>query len=346
MKTQINVVAMAVALVCGSALAADESGRSPELLLSGPVEKIDRATDSVTVFGREFSAENASELSPSETVNVYGTLQSDGSITDAKLEPTATFASGGDPVYLKGVVTDSDSALGQIKIGDTIVDYTQQLGSATFTIPTVGQVVEVQGTQPMVKGVLLASAVGKNVVSKFNVPGHASSTLATQGSGIRSAATQGSGVHSAATQGSGVYSAATQGSGVYSAATQGSGVYSAATQGSGVYSAATQGSGVYSAATQGSGVYSAATQGSGVYSAATQGSGVHSTATQGSGVYSAATQGSGVHSAATQGSGVHSAATQGSGVYSAATQGSGVHSAATQGSGIAVLATQGSGSAR
>ena len=293
MKNHFNWVAIVVACLTSSAMAADQSEGNSEILISGPLEHVDAARDTVTVFGREFTTDRASELSPGETVNVYGSLQPDGSISDAQIEPTTLFGSGADPVYLKGLVTDANAALGQIKIGDTTVDYTQQLASGQFTAPTVGQVIAVQGTQPLVKGVLLASDVGSNVISRFSVPGRPLSVSRSQAGGLTSLATQGSGVKGSATQGSGIKGFATQGSGIGSLATQGSGIGSLATQGSGIGSLATQGSGIGSLATQGSGIGSLATQGSGIGSLATQGSGVASLATQGSGIVALATQGSG-----------------------------------------------------
>ena len=249
----INLVAIVVACLSTSAMATNRSDGNPDILISGPLEKVDAARDAVTVFGREFITDRASELSPGQTVNVYGALQPDGSISDAQIEPTSQYGSGSDPVYLKGVVTDANAALGQISIGDTTVDYTQQLASGQFSPPAVGQVVEVRGTQPLVKGVLLASDVGANVISRFSVPGRGVASLATQGTGVKRFATQGSGIGSLATQGSGVASLATQGSGIGSLATRGSGIASLATQGSGIGSLATHGSGVAALATQGSG---------------------------------------------------------------------------------------------
>jgi len=280
------LVRTAIILACatGSAIADEQSSQGSELLISGPVEKVDAALGTVTIFGRAISTDKAAEVAPGEVINVYGTLQEDGSISSAVVEPTSLYGSGGDPVYLKGLVSDVDAARAQVKIGDTAVDYTQELAGAEFNPPAVGQVIEVQATQPLVKGVLLASAMGANVVSKFLIPGRAVSALSTQGSGVGRLSTQGSGIGRLSTQGSGIGSLSTQGSGIGSLSTQGSGIGSLSTQGSGIGSLSTQGSGIGSLSTQGSGIGSLSTQGSGIGSLSTQGSGIAALSTQGSGV--------------------------------------------------------------
>jgi hypothetical protein len=274
MKSLLVRAAIVLACATGSATAAEQSSQSAELLLSGPIEKVDAALGTVTIFGRDISTDHASDIAPGEIINVYGTLQKDGTISSAVVEPTSLYGSGGDPVYLKGFVSDVDAARAQIKIGGTTVDYTQELAGAEFSAPAVGQVIEVQATQPLVKGVLLASAMGANVVSKFLIPGKSMSTLSTQGSGVGRLSTQGSGVGSLSTQGSGIGRLSTQGSGIGRLSTQGSGIGSLSTQGSGIGSLSTQGSGVGSLSTQGSGIGSLSTQGSGVGSLSTQGSGI------------------------------------------------------------------------
>jgi len=273
MKNHLMSAALFAACLANSVFAADEASSNQDLLISGPVERVDPALGSVTVFGRDFSTDKASEVAPGEIVNVYGSLQKDGSIADAVVEPTAQFGAGGDPVYIKGLVTDVNGALAQMQVGNTTVDYTQQLANSAFTEPSIGQVIAVEGTQPSVKGVVLASDVGSNLIAKASVANRGFSTLGTQGSGVRGLGTQGIGVTGLGTQGSGVRGLGTQGSGVTGLGTQGSGVRGLGTQGSGVTGLGTQGSGVRGLGTQGSGVTGLGTQGSGVRALGTQGSG-------------------------------------------------------------------------
>jgi hypothetical protein len=273
MKKYLIRAALLTACATSPVFAADQAESTTEFLISGPLEKVDAALGTVTVFGRDFVTDRASELTQGEIVNVYGSLQKDGSITSPIVEPTAQFGSGADPVYLKGLVTDVNGALGQVQVGDTIVDYTQQLANSEFKEPSVGQVLAVEGTQPLVKGVLLASAMGSNLIARASVPRGNLNVLSTQGSGIGALSTQGSGIGRLSTQGSGIGRLSTQGSGVGALSTQGSGVGALSTQGSGVGALSTQGSGIGALSTQGSGVGALSTQGSGVGALSTQGSG-------------------------------------------------------------------------
>src|SRR5580698_7980784 len=115
MKSSFVRAAVIAACLGVSTFAAAESDGQTEFLISGPLEKVDAALGTVTVFGRDFVTDRASEMAPGEIVNIYGSLQHDGSITSAIVEPTAVYGSGADPVYLKGLVTDVDVALGEVK---------------------------------------------------------------------------------------------------------------------------------------------------------------------------------------------------------------------------------------
>ena len=192
MNNYLIRAALIVACATSPVFAADQSGSTTEFLISGPLEKVDAALGTVTVFGRDFVTDRASELAQGEIVNVYGSLQKDGSITNPVVEPTAQFGSGGDPVYLKGLVTDVNDELGQVQVSGTIVDYTQQLANAEFTEPLIGQVLAVEGTQPLVKGVLLASSMGPNFVAHASAPRGSFNVLSTAGSGIAHLSTHGS----------------------------------------------------------------------------------------------------------------------------------------------------------
>jgi hypothetical protein len=286
MKNYLVTAAVCAACLASSVFAEDQSNGQTEFLISGPLERVDGALETVTVFGRDFVTGNASDLAPGEIVNIYGSLQPDGSIANAVVESTAQFGSGADAVYLKGVVTGVDGALGQIQVGETTVDYTQQLANSEFSAPSIGQVIAVEGTQPLVKGVVLASAMGSSLVARSSVPGRSISTFSTQGGGITHLSTQGGGLISLSTQGGGIAHLSTQGGGVSSLSTQGGGVASLSTQGGGIAHLSTQGGGVSSLSTQGGGIGSLSTQGGGVASLSTQGGGIASLSTQGGGVSS------------------------------------------------------------
>ncbi len=153
-------VSVAFGAVLGAtAMASAYADAGKELLLSGPVEQIDRGGDTVTVLGQKFKAP-ADQLSLGQVVNVYGQLTSDGSITDPVVQGTNRFGTNGDPVFLKGVVTNSDAALGRVGVDGLTIDYTAELANADFTMPSVGDVIAVSGTEPAAKGLLMAAAAG------------------------------------------------------------------------------------------------------------------------------------------------------------------------------------------
>jgi hypothetical protein len=246
--------ALVVALAAGTAFSEDQNLTGTELLISGPVEKVDAALGTVTIFGREISTNKASQLAPGQIVDVYGSLKSDGSMADTEIDPTPQYGSGGDPVFIKGVVTDVNALLGQAQFGGTTVDYTAQLASAEFTSPSVGEVLAVDGTQPLVKGVILASEIGPDVVPRVaSVQSRGFASLSTRGGARSSQGIQGGGVGSQGIQGGGVGSQGIQGGGVGSQGIQGGGVGSQGIQGGGVGSQGIQGGGVGSQGIQGGG---------------------------------------------------------------------------------------------
>ena len=151
------VVTGAVAIAASWVSADASSGR--ELLFSAPIQKLDRGAETVTVLGQSFHAPTA-QLSLSEIVSVYGVLQKDGSVSDTLVQGTNTFGANGDLVFLKGVVTNADPALGHIEIDGLTVDYTSELANSRFAIPATGDVVAVSGFQPTNQGVVVANATG------------------------------------------------------------------------------------------------------------------------------------------------------------------------------------------
>ncbi len=144
------------------------SGR--ELLISAPVEHVDRAASRVTVLNHVFSTDSV--LSVGETVNVFGVLSRDGEISDAVVQGVGTF---GDPVFVKGVVTSVDPIAGKIDLSGINVDYTAALGDTSFSPPTIGETLAAAGNQAASLGSLVASSVG---AAAYTAVGSASSRVA------------------------------------------------------------------------------------------------------------------------------------------------------------------------
>jgi hypothetical protein len=164
MKTSIRIAAGCVLLASAATIGSAYAGDSNELLLSAPIEKLDRTTDSVTVLGQTFHAQT-DQLAIGEVVRVYGALGKDGSVQDAIVQPTETYAANGDPVFVKGVVTNTDASLGHAEVNGMTIDYTSQLSNPNFVPPSVGDVVTVAASQPLTQGALVAFASGLDAYS-------------------------------------------------------------------------------------------------------------------------------------------------------------------------------------
>ena len=183
----MRINSLLVGLVAVASTAQGFEGK--ELLVSGPIQQIGAGT--VTVLGKDFETDTDG-LAVAEVVNIYGVLQPNGSMTETVVEGTNTFGGSGDPVFIKGVVTDANPALASISVNGATVDYTEQLARSDFAPPITGDVVAISGSQPLVKGVVLASAFGDGAYA-----------AAMTGGGFKVAAMTGGGFSASAMTGGG-----------------------------------------------------------------------------------------------------------------------------------------------
>ena len=158
MNTYVRI-GLSLGLLCGGFVGTAFASSDRELLLSAPIEQLDRSADTVTVLGQKFHAQ-AGQLSVGEVVHVYGVLAKDGAIGDALVQGTEAYAANGDAVFVKGVVTNIDTLLGRAEVNGMTIDYTPQLANAGFVAPSIGDVIAVAASQPLSKGVLMAYAAG------------------------------------------------------------------------------------------------------------------------------------------------------------------------------------------
>jgi hypothetical protein len=130
-----------------------------DLVLTGPVESVDATDGSVSVFGHRIAVRDAASYVPGTLVSVYGKLRPSGGIAPIATRVLALSSSGADPLLIKGVVTRVSTSTGHLDVGSTDVDYTPLLADSEFSIPAVGDVVEIDGTQPSSRGVFIATRV-------------------------------------------------------------------------------------------------------------------------------------------------------------------------------------------
>jgi hypothetical protein len=145
-----------------------------DVVAIGPLD-LAEAT-SVTVLGRSYRIADTAGLVAGEKVAVHGSLQPDGSVTDAWVEALGAYSAGADPVFETGVVTGVNESFGRLSIGDSKVDYTAALSESGATAPAVGEIVAVTGIQPAIGGVILGTTTNA---------GNSAVQIALAGTGIR-----------------------------------------------------------------------------------------------------------------------------------------------------------------
>jgi hypothetical protein len=145
-----------------------------DVVAIGPLD-LAEAT-SVTVLGRSYRIADTAGLVAGEKVAVHGSLQPDGSVTDAWVEALGAYSAGADPVFETGVVTGVNESFGRLSIGDSKVDYTAALSESGATAPAVGETVAVTGIQPAIGGVILGTTTNA---------GNSAVQIALAGTGIR-----------------------------------------------------------------------------------------------------------------------------------------------------------------
>ena len=154
-----TLIVLAGAMIATSAAQVFSANDELELVFSGPVESIDANLGAMSVLNHQVFTRGLSIAGAGALVNVYGKLQPNGTVTDAVVEKVSDYAMGSDSLYLKGKVTAVTAQIGRIAIGGTTVDYTALLSDSSFHVPALGDTVEIVGTQPTNRGVILAAGV-------------------------------------------------------------------------------------------------------------------------------------------------------------------------------------------
>jgi len=249
-------------------------------------------------LGQTFHAA-AEQLSIGQVVNVYGVLNKEGAVSEAVVQPTNAYGANGDPVFVKGVVTNADAILGRVEVDGMSIDYTSQLSKPGFTTPNIGDVIAIAASQPAQKGALVATATGSDAYgagvssggSQF--AGGISVVADSTSVGTTVAGMTGGGLHSSAMTGGGFESAGMTGGGLHSSGMTGGGLHSSAMTGGGFESAGMTGGGLHSSGMTGGGLHSSAMTGGGFESAGMTGGGLHSSGMTGGGVRAAGMTGGG-----------------------------------------------------
>ena len=232
------------------------------LLLRGPIEKIDTGSSRIQVLGQwlpvtpsQFAASKVGQF-----IAVYGTLTSAGKyVISALLHiDSIRYVPGATNVFIKGVVTSSDQNSGLLRIGGLSVDYTAALSQRGNFVISKGEEVALRGwqygefTPVYAQSAALLTPLAKGFGS-----------LSQTGSGAVAMGQTGSGAHSLGQTGSGAVAMGQTGSGAVAMGQTGSGAHSLGQTGSGAVAMGQTGSGAHSLGQTGSGAVAMGQTGSG-----------------------------------------------------------------------------------
>ena len=130
------------------------------LILAGPIESIDMERGFFVSVGQSVlaSQDSLGSLQVGDFVSVNGTIAGAGLIySDQVTVSRDMYVPGATEVYVTGIPSSVDRAMGTAMIGALTVDYTPSLGNAGFT--GIGDAISVSGTQPMPGGVMLSKRI-------------------------------------------------------------------------------------------------------------------------------------------------------------------------------------------
>ena len=135
------------------------TGKAPVLIM-GAIDRVDTATNTISVLGRSFKMPSVVKVEESLAaghqlmVAVSGRISDSGTVEQMKLRFMPTdYVAGSSKVVVSGRVSDLDASVGTMKVGAVTVDISSAVAART---PTAGSLVLLVGTQPVRQGVVLA----------------------------------------------------------------------------------------------------------------------------------------------------------------------------------------------
>lgn len=124
--------------------------------LKGPVEAVNSQQLTITILGQTLPVSSA-VFSQISIGNFLALNESTDQTTRFLAKISLAYTPGGTKVFISGVVAEVNLSLAKFRIGAQWIDYTRILGTSNFT-PAVGSSVAVLGTQPALKGIVLADS--------------------------------------------------------------------------------------------------------------------------------------------------------------------------------------------
>ena len=130
------------------------------VLIMGAVDRVDTATNTISVLGRNLKMPSVARVEESLAgghqlmVAVSGRISDSGTVEQMKLRFMPTdYVAGSSKVVVSGRVSDLDANVGTMKVNGITVDISSAIAAKA---PTAGSLVLLVGTQPVRQGVVLA----------------------------------------------------------------------------------------------------------------------------------------------------------------------------------------------
>ena len=184
LSTIFSLAAVATAITAHAGISgggASAAVQEPKLLLVGPVEAIDVKHSTAIVLGQTVLVHQTEGLTIGETVEVFGTTRPDGVFAASAVKSEGLYVPGSTGILLSAPVQKLEPSVGRAIIGGLNVDLTALMAAGAVS-PEVGAVVQVNGTQPALHGLVLANGISGGGVSIKGISGGGSYGISGGGS--------------------------------------------------------------------------------------------------------------------------------------------------------------------
>jgi hypothetical protein len=129
------------------------------LVLAGPVDSVDRINGVFFAMGQTVMASQGmlAGMNVGDFVSVNGSIVSAGWLyADTLSVSSGTYVPGAWEVFVTGIPSSIDMAIGQVQLGDLTSDYTAALSGGA--VPS-GLSLSFRGIQPVSRGLLVSDAI-------------------------------------------------------------------------------------------------------------------------------------------------------------------------------------------
>jgi Domain of unknown function (DUF5666) len=135
------------------------AAQQPRLVLVGPVEAIDEKDSTAVVLGQKLSVGHLDSIAVGDNVSVFGTLGADQSVAVSRVTDQGIYVAGASRILLTGVVQQVHESIGRAEVSGVNVDLTSIYAADGSSTLAVGSLVQVSGTQPASRGLVLADGI-------------------------------------------------------------------------------------------------------------------------------------------------------------------------------------------